>query len=108
LRADDELPSYREIAHEPDPVCRMTLFKPGSAFAYYVCAASACEGVEGPVLTGFCVSPLGPDCDEFGDQGLAEIARVRLGGLPPERDLHFEPMRLSDVEAYVARHGFGP
>jgi hypothetical protein len=60
------------------------------------------------VLTGYCVSPLGPDCDEFGDQGLAEIARVRVGALPPERDLYFQPVRLSRVKAHVARHGYGP
>jgi hypothetical protein len=108
LRADDALPSYREIADEADPLCRVKLFQPGSRFAYYVCAATNYEGIEGPVLTGYCVSPLGPDCDEFGDQGLAEIAGVRLGGLPPERDLHFEAMRLSVVEAHMAEHGFGP
>jgi hypothetical protein len=59
-------------------------------------------------LTGYCLSPLGRDCDEFGDQALAEIAAVRLRGLPPERDIHFEPMRLLEVEAYVARLGLGP
>jgi hypothetical protein len=84
------------------------LFLPGSRWTYYVCAASAYEGVEGPVLTGFCPSPLGPDCDEFGDQPLAEIARVRVGGLPPERDLYFESGRLSEIEAHLAGHGSGP
>lgn len=108
LRGDDALPSYREIADEQDPLCRVKLFQPGSRFTYYVVAATEYEGIDGPVLTGYCVSPLGPDCDEFGDQALADIARVRLGGLPPERDLHFEPMRLSEVEAHVARHGHGP
>jgi len=108
LRADDELPRYREVADEPDPLCRVKLFQPGSRWTYYVCSASEYEGVAGPVLTGFCVSPLGPDCDEFGDQPLAEIARVRVAGLPPERDLYFEPRRLSEIEAHVARHGSGP
>ena len=108
LRADDQLPSYREIADEPDPVCRVKLFQPGSRFAYYACAATAYEGVEGPVLTGFCVSPLGPHCDECGDQPLAEIARLRVAGLPPERDLPFEPRRLSEIEAHLARHRSGP
>jgi hypothetical protein len=108
LRADDALPSSCEMADEEDPLCRIKLFQPGSRWTYYVCAATEYEGIEGPVLTGYCVSPLGRDCDEFGDQGLAEVARVRLGGLPPEPDLHLEPMRLSEVEAHVARHGFGP
>jgi hypothetical protein len=108
LRAGDALPSYREIADEADPLCRVKLFQPGSRWTYYVCAATEYDGIDGPVLTGYCVSPLGPDCDEFGDQALAEIARVRLGGLPVERDLHFEPVPLSEVEAHVARHGYGP
>jgi hypothetical protein len=107
LRADDDLPTYREIADEHDPLCRVKLFQPGSRFTYYVCAATAYEGIEGPVLTGYCLSPLGPDCDEFGDQGLAEIAQVRVGGLPPERDLHFQSVRLSRVQAHVARYGYG-
>jgi hypothetical protein len=65
-------------------------------------------GIDGPVLTGHCVSPLGPDCDEFGDQAVTEIAAVRVHGVPPERDLHFEPMRLSEVAAHIARSGYGP
>jgi Protein of unknown function (DUF2958) len=108
LRPDDALPTYREIAGEQDPVCRIKLFQPRSRFTYYVVAATEYEGIDGPVLTGYCMSPLGPDCDEFGDQALAEIARVRVGGLPPERDLYFRPVRLSKVEAKVARCGYGP
>ena len=30
LRADDALPSYREIAAEANPLCRIKLFQPGS------------------------------------------------------------------------------
>jgi hypothetical protein len=74
LRAEDALPTYGEIADEPDPLCRVKLFQPFSHWTFYACAATEYEGIEGPVLTGYCVSPLGPDCDEFGDQGLAEIA----------------------------------
>ena len=108
LRADDALPTYRELADEQDPLCRVKLFQPGSRFTYYVCAATEYEGIEGPVLTGYCVSPLGPDCDEFGDQALATIAAVRVHGMPPDRDLHLKPLRLSQVEARVARYGYGP
>jgi hypothetical protein len=108
LRADDALPSYREIADEPDPLCRLKLFQPFSRWAYFVCAVTDYAGIDGPVLTGYCVSPLGAECDEFGDQGVAEIASVRVGGLPPERDQHFAPVRVSVVEAHIARHGYGP
>jgi Protein of unknown function (DUF2958) len=108
LPADDALPSYPEIAGERDPLCRVKLFQPFSRWSYYVCAATRYDEIDGPVLTGFCVSALGRDCDEFGDQGLAEIAALRVHGLPPERDLHFEPMRVSAVRAHVARRGYGP
>jgi Protein of unknown function (DUF2958) len=108
LRADDSLPAYREIADEQDPLCRVKLFQPFSRWAIYIVAATEYDGIDGPVLTGYCVSPLGPDCDEFGDQPLAEIAAVRVRGLPPERDLHFEPMRVSEVESHLARRGSGP
>jgi hypothetical protein len=84
------------------------LFQPFSRWTYYVCAATAYDGIDGPVLTGYCVSALGRDCDEFGDQGLPEIAALRVHGLPPERDLHFEPMPVSSVCAHVARRGYGP
>ena len=59
-------------------------------------------------MTGYCVSALDERFDEFGDQGLGEIASVRLLGLPPERDVHFEPVRVSQVKEHVARHGYGP
>jgi hypothetical protein len=108
LRADDALPAYREIADEHDPLCRVKLFQPFSRWAFYVVAATEYGGIDGPVLTGYGASPLGPDCDEFGDQALAEISGVRVHGLPPERDLHFEPMPLSEVEAHIARRGYGP
>jgi hypothetical protein len=108
LRADDALPTYREIADEHDPLSRVKLFPPGSRSTYYVCAVNEYEGIEEPVLTGYCVSPLAPEHDEFDDQALAEVARVRVAGLPPERDLYFEPRRLSEIEAQLARHGIGP
>jgi hypothetical protein len=37
---------------------------------------------------GFCVSPLGPDCDEWGYTSLTELLSVRVRGLAIERDLH--------------------
>jgi hypothetical protein len=37
---------------------------------------------------GFCVSPLGPDCDGWGYASLTELLSVRVRGLTIERDLH--------------------
>jgi Protein of unknown function (DUF2958) len=101
-------PATRRSPGRTTRSCRVKLFQPFSRWTYYACAATGYEGINGPVLTGYCLSALGPDCDEFGDQALAEIAAVRVHGLPPERDLHFEPMRLSQVEAHIAQRGHGP
>lgn len=40
---------------------------------------------------GYCVSPLGPDCDEWGYFSLAELESVSVMGLGVERDLHWNP-----------------
>lgn len=41
-------------------------------------------------LFGYCVSPLGADCDEWGYAALSELQSVRgRFGLGIERDLHF-------------------
>jgi len=37
---------------------------------------------------GFCVSPFGSDCDEWGYTSLSELRSVQIGGLTIERDLH--------------------
>jgi hypothetical protein len=34
LRADDALPTYREIADEQDPLCRVKLFQPFSRWTF--------------------------------------------------------------------------
>jgi hypothetical protein len=108
LRESDNLPTNSETAGDPDPLCQVKLFQPGSRFTYYICAATEYEGIGGPVLTGYCVSPLGPDCDEFGDIALAEIASLSVRRLPLERDLHFTPTRVSEIKAHVGHHGYGP
>lgn len=99
IRASDRLPDYEQIADVEDPVCKVKLFIPGSRFTYYVCAITDYEGML--VLSGFCVSALGPDCDAFEDAGLLDIANARANGLPAERDLHFTPARVSEIKAAV-------
>jgi hypothetical protein len=34
VRADDELPSYQELAAEEDPLCRVKLFLSGSRWTF--------------------------------------------------------------------------
>ena len=91
IRATDDLPTYGQL--EEDPLLRVKLFHPASSFTYYVAALTLYDGV--PVLTGYVT---GLDYDEFGDTALEEIASLRVMTLPPERDLYFEPVRLSALE----------
>ena len=95
VRATDALPTIDQLVDE-DPVCRVKLFLPSGRWTYYVAAVTLYG--EQTVMTGFCLSPLGPDCDEWGDESLDAVAALRTPfSIPPERDLHFEPMRLSEI-----------
>lgn len=98
--ATDELPTYRGLPDGDEMVCKVKLFVPGSRWTYYVVAITDYDGT--PVMTGFCLSPHGNDCDEFGDQSLDEMAGVRVLGLPPERDLYFEPKTLREIRSAIA------
>jgi hypothetical protein len=45
---------------------------------------------------GYVVSPLGPDCDEWGYFRLNELGAVFARGLKVERDLFFTPTKISE------------
>jgi hypothetical protein len=63
-------------------------FDPCGRGTWYAIEAEA--GDDGDwICFGWCVSPLGPDCDEWGYWSMAELAAVRRPfGLRIERDLH--------------------
>ena len=46
---------------------------------------------------GFVVSPLGPDCDEWGYFSIDELEELNVGGLGIERDTSFQPCRFSEL-----------
>ena len=46
---------------------------------------------------GWCRSPLGPDCDEWGFFDLAEIQSIEVAGLRVERDLFFKPTMMKEI-----------
>ncbi len=81
-----------------DPLVRVKLFDPCGRWTYYVLEAGV-SGSNGRVtLFGYCVSPLGADCDELGYQDLDEAAQVKNAlGLHMEEDLHWTPKKLSEV-----------
>lgn len=94
VRKTDDLPDYEAIAE--DPICKVKLFLPGSRLTHYIFAADRYGEVD--VVTNYCVSALGPDCDEEGDIFTGDLLEVRNAhGLPLERDLSFEPTPLSEV-----------
>ena len=74
-------------------------FDPCGRYTLYVTEAEKCG--DDWRLYGYCVSPLGPDCDEYGYIMLSELQSVRNRfGLGIERDLHFSgtlPQVLKEV-----------
>lgn len=50
------------------------------------------------IFFGYVVSPLGPDCDEFGYVSLKELESIKhFSGLTIERDRWFDPTKLSEI-----------
>ena len=100
LLESDQLPSYPELGGG-DPVAKVRLFLPGSRFEYFVTALTDYNGQM--VMTGFCVSPLGPECDEEGDLAVAELIELRgPDGLPVERDCHWSPKSLTEIRKEIS------
>ncbi len=91
------LPPLYSQENVPDPVAVVKFFDPSGRYTFYVL-----EGRREPdgdlLLFGFCVSPLGPDCDELGYATLSQLEGIRGPlGLGIERDLYFKPTPLSKI-----------
>jgi hypothetical protein len=58
------------------------------------------ERIADIMFFGYMVSPLGPDCDEFGYSSFNELAEMKVFGRVPaiERDCHFETGKLTVAE----------
>lgn len=61
-------------------------FFPAGRYTFYVTEAD--DQGEDLHFFGYCISPFGPDCDEWGYAALSELQSVRVRGLTIERDLH--------------------
>lgn len=61
-------------------------FFPAGRYTFYVTEGKP-QGKDF-LFFGYCVSPLGEDCDEWGYTALSELQSVRVRGLTIERDLH--------------------
>ena len=80
------------------PVAVIKFFDPCGRYTFFVLEAR--RELDGDLLlVGFCVSPLGPDCDELGYVSLSQLESV-LGplGLGIEREHYFQPTPLSEVK----------
>jgi len=73
-------------------------FFPAGRYTFYVTEAEP-DGDDW-LLFGYCISPLGPDCDEWGYASLAELSSVFVRGLAIERDLHL-PIATRTVRELV-------
>jgi hypothetical protein len=59
-------------------------FFPAGRYTFY--ATEAEEQGSDILFFGYCVSPFGPDCDEWGYAALSELQSVHVRGLSMERD----------------------
>jgi hypothetical protein len=91
------LPPLYSQDNVSDPVAVIKLFDPCGRCTFYILEAG--RQPDGDLLLfGFCVSALGPDCDELGYASLRELQSVRRPlGLGIERDLYFKPTPLSQI-----------
>jgi Protein of unknown function (DUF2958) len=92
LRDADKLPSTDEANAESGPLARVKLFDPTGSWTWYVCGFDPLTGLAFGVVDGF--------AKELGDFDINELIAVRGAlGLPIERDLHWRPLRVSELLA---------
>lgn len=84
-----------------DAVVIVKYFFPAGRYTLFVTEAEFDD--EDARLYGYCISPFGPDCDEWGYASLAELRSLRVRSLTIERDLHF-PLAARTVVEALKRH----
>ena len=96
-KALDSTPLYTNDGKGDDAPVIVKFFG-GSRYSYFVTEAEKLD--DDYRLYGFVVSPLGPDCDEWGYTMLSEITQVRFPpfGLPVERDRSVNPGQYTVAE----------
>ena len=94
-------PLYSQKGRGKDAVVIVKYFFPAGRYTLFVTEAEF-DGDDAR-LFGWCVSPFGPDEDEWGYASLAELRTLRVRGLTIERDLHF-PIGTRTVAEALKRH----
>ena len=88
-----EYPLYSQDGKKKDAVCVVKFFMCGVSWTWYILEAN----LEEKILYGITVNPSG-EC-EYGYVSLAELETVKNSwGLGVERDRHFGPVALSEIE----------
>lgn len=76
-----------------DAFVAVKFFSPFGRYTFYVT-----EFDQADTLFGYCVSPLGPDCDEWGYQSLSELANAVFNSVPAvERDIYLEQKTVAQA-----------
>lgn len=92
-------PLYSQDGQGLNATAYVKLFDPAGRYTFYV---TEFDGDD--TLFGYCVSPLGADCDELAYASLAELEAVHTTGqpiesgrirLPLERDRYFTPQPIA-------------
>ena len=92
------LPALYACENAPDPAAEVKLFMPGTRWTWYLLEFDGDD-----TLFGYVKSGLDERFDELGYISLSELeALVGPFGLRVERDVHWEPTRLSVLQATTA------
>jgi len=95
-----QIPTLYATETDPDPVVWVKWFTPDSSWTWHVTefdGQDVCFGL----VDGFEA--------ELGSFSLAEIRELRGPlGLPVERDIHWQPIPLSRVQAEISRRRYSP
>ena len=77
-----------------DQIVVAKFFDPTGRFTFYMLEYDPQQRM----AFGWCVSPLGPDCDEFGYMTIDEMEEIKgRFGLGIERDQSFTPKALKEI-----------
>jgi hypothetical protein len=89
IRATDKLPRIDELGE--DPIARVKLFDPTGSWTWYIAGYDPETRQTYGLVDGF--------EREIGMFSMAELVELRgRFGLPIERDLYYEPKRLSELQ----------
>ena len=86
----EKLPTVQEMDQKEDPMVLAKYFHPLSNWTWYACSFDPESRIFYGLVDGHEL--------EFGPFSLDEMREVEVKGLGIERDLHFKPLKLSELE----------